>query len=60
MGKRERRGRVEGAFIPLTQKRAVTALRPRIFEKTPKTLGSLETSGKTQKLWPPKVSTQKG
>jgi hypothetical protein len=33
---RERRERVEGAFIPLTQKGVVTALRPRISGKPQK------------------------
>jgi hypothetical protein len=56
---REREERVEGTFIPLTQKRVVTALRPGVSGKTPETLGSPKTSGKTQKLQPPKVSTQK-
>jgi hypothetical protein len=54
----EREERVEGAFIPLTQKRAVTALRLKMSGKIPETPGSPETPGKTQILRPSKVSTQ--
>jgi hypothetical protein len=55
---RERKERVEGAFIPLTQKRAVTALRPGMSGKNLETPGSLKTLGKTRILRPSKVSTQ--
>jgi hypothetical protein len=40
MGKSERRKMVEKAFIPITQKRAITDLRPGISGKTSKTLRS--------------------
>jgi hypothetical protein len=60
MREREReRGKGGGDFYTPTQKRAVTALRLGISGKTPKTLGSPETPGKTRKLRPSKVSTQK-
>jgi hypothetical protein len=59
MGKREGRGKGWRRLLyPITQKRAVTARRPRISGKTPETPGSSETPGKTRKLWPSKVSTQ--
>jgi hypothetical protein len=54
----ERKGLRE-LLYPLTQKRAVTALRPEICCKTPEAPGSSETPGKPRKLRPPKVSTQK-
>jgi hypothetical protein len=60
MGKREReRKGWRGLLYPLTQKRAVTALRPGMSGKIPKTLGSPETPSKTWILRPSKVSTQK-
>jgi hypothetical protein len=57
MCKRERKG-WRGLLYPLTQKRAVTALRPRTSGKILETPGSSETLGKTRILRPPKVSTQ--
>jgi hypothetical protein len=59
MGKseRERKG-WRRLLYPLTQKRAVTALRPGMFGKTPETLGSLATPGKIRILRPSKISTQ--
>jgi hypothetical protein len=57
MGKRERKG-WRGLLYPLTQKRAVTALRLRMSEKNPETPGSPDTLGKTRILRPSKVSTQ--
>jgi hypothetical protein len=57
MGKRERKGWWVFLYL-LTQKRAVTALRPGISGKTPETPGSPETPGITWKLGPPKVRTQ--
>jgi hypothetical protein len=51
MGKRERERKGRRRLLyPLTQKRAVTTLRPGISGKTPETPGSLETPGKTRKL----------
>jgi hypothetical protein len=59
MGKRERgEGWWRGLLYPLTQKRAVTALRPGMFRKILETPGSPKTPGKTRILRPPKVSTQ--
>jgi hypothetical protein len=43
---REREERVEEVFIPPTQKRVITTLRPRISSKTPETPGSPKISGK--------------
>jgi hypothetical protein len=60
MGKRDReRGKGGGGFCTLlTQKRAITALRPGMSGKNPETPGSPETPGKTWILRPSKVSTQ--
>jgi hypothetical protein len=55
---RERKGWRRLLYL-LTQKRAATTLRPRMSGKIPETPGSPETSGKTRKLRPPKVSTLK-
>jgi hypothetical protein len=57
MGKRERKGS-RGLLYPLTQKKVVTALRPRMSGKIPETPGSPETPGKTRILRPSMVSTQ--
>jgi nitrogenase molybdenum-iron protein alpha/beta subunit len=57
MVKRERKG-WRGLLYPLTQKRAVTALRPGMSGKISETLRSPETPGKTRILRPSKVSTQ--
>jgi hypothetical protein len=62
MGKREREREGKGwrgLLYPLTQKRAITALRPEMSGKSPETSGSPEILGKTRKLQPSKVSTQK-
>jgi hypothetical protein len=37
MGKRERKERAEGLLYPLTQKRAITTIRPGISGRTPET-----------------------
>jgi hypothetical protein len=47
-----------GLLYPLTQKRAVAALRPGMSGKIPETSGSPETPGKARILRPSKVSTQ--
>jgi hypothetical protein len=60
MGKRERERERKGwrwLLYPLTQKRAVTALRPEMSGENPETPGSSENPGKPRILRPSKVST---
>jgi hypothetical protein len=62
MGKRERereRKGWRGLLYPLTQKRAIIALRPGVSGKSPELREVRRLRGKTWTLRPPKVNTQK-